>query len=101
MDEAIACGAQVRVVTPDGFDALMLSDEAYDPDVSARQLAEFVRLTQSDEGLPDNSAEDVVRRPLLPVSYIKWCCARLMQLFHVGKAAKRLRLQAIQEIFLR
>ena len=101
MDEAIACGAQVRVVTPDGFDALMLSDEAYDPDVSARQLAEFVRLTQSDEGLPDNCVQETVRRPFLLVSYIKWCCARLMQLFHVGTAAKMLRLHAVQEICLR
>jgi len=100
-EEAVACGAQVRVVTPNGFDIWRPSGEAYDPAVSARQLAEFVRLTQSDEGLPDNSAQDVARRPFLLVCYIKWCCARLMQLFHVGKVADRMRLRAVQDIFLR
>ena len=101
-EEAAACGAQVRVVTPNGFDIWRPSGEVYDPDVSARQLAEFVRLTQSDEGLPDNCVQETVRRPFLLVSHIKWCCACLMRLFHVGNAAaERLRLQAVQEIFLR
>ena len=101
LDEAIACGAQVRVVTSDGFDALRPIDGLYDPAASARQLAEFVRLTQSDEGLPDNVAQDAVRRPSLPLCYVKWCCARLMQLFHVGKVADRMRMRAVQDIFLR
>ena len=100
-EEAMACGAQVRVVTSNGFDIWRPSSESYDPAVSARQLAEFVRLTQSDEGLPGNSAQDVVRRPFLLVSYIKWCCARLMQLLHVGKVADRMRMRAVQDIFLR
>ena len=100
-EEAAACGAQVRVVTPNGFETWRPSDEVYDPDVSARQLAEFVRLTQSDEGWKSNYPQDAVRRPFLMVSYFKLCCARLMRMFHVGQAADRLRMRALQEIFLR
>ena len=101
VDEAIACGAQVRIVTLGGFETFRQSGELYDPADSVRQLAEFVRLTQSDEGFPCNSAQNVVRRPFLLVSYIKWCCARLMQLLHFGKEADRMRMRAVQDIFLR
>ena len=101
VDEAIACGVQVRVVTPDGFEAFRPCGELYDPAVSARQLAEFVRLTQSDEGFTGSSSQHVVRRPFLLVSYIEWCCARLVLLFHASKTADRLRLRAVQDIFLR
>ena len=99
-DEADACGAKVKVITPDGFDLWKPGSEAYDPSASAHQLAEFIRLTQHDEG-SRNCCTRGARRPFLPLCYAKWCCARLLQLCRVGSFADRLRMRAVQDIFLR
>lgn len=99
-EEALACGAEVKIITPNGFEACVPGKESYDPLVSALQLDEFIRLTQCADW-PRKYYVRRVLRPFLPLSCVKWCFACLMQCFHCGNFADRLRMQAVQEIFLR
>lgn len=48
LDEALACGAKVKVVTVDGY-ADYVPFDAYSRDDAERQLDEFVRVTQQSE----------------------------------------------------
>ena len=87
--EALACGAQVKVITKTGFADYRMLDPLVDRQVVERQLAEVVALTQDMSEGNVCQIGLVVRRFARPVNFVFLCLFAALRRIHPSTWTKK------------
>lgn len=71
LQEAVLCGAKVKIITPDGLRDYTFNDE-YNPQAFKEQLAYFIRTTQQAHYTGPVNAKGYISWPVFVLRWIQW-----------------------------